>query len=406
MRLFVIENNLHDKLGHFFNLTLGLKLEAVRRGLAPRFYVHHDARRDVIRPLAARPVFRYRSADQPSTDPLRGPVEDLVTIGRSFARSSRRLSRDGVGGGDVVLVPTAQQNELYGTACWSSTVPAGQRPFLFFNFHWAGFLDPRTGQHNRLTPLYRFATEALVSIHGRERVVFTAPTDAMAKELEDVTGHRVHQFPLPYYYGFADSAAPRPEGAAVVPTVAMMGRSLGRKGTGLLPDLVRAMAAHPDRVRFSVQLTSEFADLRSGQDLRELCARDDVDIMRGTLTEAAYYERLSRADIVLLPYGRMEYATRPSGVFCEAVGLGKVTVVPSGTWMSEQMEAGLASGTTFDGDDVHAIADAVSRAAAILPELAASARTLAPAWRETHSAGTFLDRMIEQVGAADSVLGR
>lgn len=153
MRLFVIENNLQDKIGHFFNLSLGLKMEAERRGLETRFYVHRRARRDVTRPLGARPAFRYRSADQPSTHPVYGPVEDLLTIGRSFARSCRHVTSDGVGADDVVFVPTAQQNELYGIACWLSTLRPARRPFLFFNFHWAGFLDPLTGAHGFCAPV-------------------------------------------------------------------------------------------------------------------------------------------------------------------------------------------------------------------------------------------------------------
>ena len=398
MRLFVIENNLQDKIGHFFNLSLGLKMEAERRGVETRFYVHRGARRDVTRPLGARPAFRYRSADHPSTHPLYGPVEDLLAIGRSFARSCRHLTSDGVGADDVVFVPTAQQNELYGIACWISTLRPRRRPFLFFNFHWAGFLDPRTGTQNAWAPLYRFATEGLHSQSDQERVVFTAPTDVLAQQISDVTGHPVHRYPLPYTYAFADGKHPSERSGDQRPVVAMMGRSLPRKGTGILPDLVQAMAEQPSPVRFSVQLTEEFDDLRTRAELQALSARDDVDIVRGVLSEVEYYERLAGADIVLLPYGRAEYATRPSGVFCEAAGLGKVTVVPSGTWMAAQIAAGRAAGTLFDSDDVAAVADAISRAAAALPELLADARDRAPAWREEESASAYLDRMIEQVG--------
>jgi glycosyltransferase involved in cell wall biosynthesis len=403
VRLFVIENNLQDKIGHFFNLSLGLKTEAERRGVATRFYVHRGARRDVTRPLGARPAFRYRSADHPSTHPLYGPVEDLLEIGRSFARSCRHLTHDGVRADDVVFVPTAQQNELYGVACWLATLPPHRRPFLFFNFHWAGFLDPCTGAQNSWAPLYRFATEGLLSQSERERVVFTAPTDVLAQQVGEVTGHPVHRYPLPYSYAFADGARPSERSGDQRPVVAMMGRSLPRKGTGILPDLVRAMAEQPSRVRFSVQLTEEFDDLRTRADLQELAARDDVDIVRGVLSEVEYYERLAVADIVLLPYGRAEYATRPSGVFCEAAGLGKVAVVPSGTWMATQITAGRAAGTMFDTDDVEAVADAVNRAASSLPELLADARDRAPAWREEESASAYLDRMIEQVGTIATV---
>lgn len=399
----MIENNLQDKIGHFFNLSLGLKMEAERRGLETRFYVHRRARRDVTRPLGARPAFRYRSADQPSTHPVYGPVEDLLTIGRSFARSCRHVTSDGVGADDVVFVPTAQQNELYGIACWLSTLRPARRPFLFFNFHWAGFLDPLTGAQNPWAPLYRVATEGLHSQSIPGRVVFTAPTDVLAEQLHDVTGHPVQRYPLPYYYAFADPGRAPERAGDERPVVAMMGRSLLRKGTGVLPDLVRAMAEQPSRVRFSVQLTEEFDDLRTRREVQELSARDDVDVVRGALSEVAYYERLAGADIVLLPYGRAEYATRPSGVFCEAAGLGKVTVVPSGTWMADQIAAGRAAGTMFDSDDVEAIADAVGRAAASLPELLADAGDRAPAWREEESASAYLDRMIEQVGTIATV---
>jgi glycosyltransferase involved in cell wall biosynthesis len=122
-----------------------------------------------------------------------------------------------------------------------------------------------------------------------------------------------------------------------------------------LGDIVRRVSAAAAGVTFvvnptllppetRVSLKSEFPSL--------------VQVLPGELTADDYFAQLSRCTVVLLAYEPQAYTSGASGVFVEAAGLGKPVVVPSGTWMAQQIEAGFAVGMTFEESS----ADSVTKA--------------------------------------------
>src|SRR6185369_9537754 len=61
-----------------------------------------------------------------------------------------------------------------------------------------------------------------------------------------------------------------------------------------------------------------------------------VQLVREPVDSKRYYEILSMADIVVLPYRERNYRARTSGVLVEALAAGKPVVVTKGTWLEEQ----------------------------------------------------------------------
>jgi len=125
----------------------------------------------------------------------------------------------------------------------------------------------------------------------------------------------------------------------------------------------------------------------------------------GPLDQTTYRSFFARCDIVLLPYEIIPYKKRASGIFVEATLLGRPVVVPTGTWMSDQVTAGAAAGEVFDGDDPTAIAAALMRAVDRLPGLAALAKRQAPDWHKTMTLDVFLDWLQGEIGRRESVAG-
>jgi hypothetical protein len=69
------------------------------------------------------------------------------------------------------------------------------------------------------------------------------------------------------------------------------------------------------------------------------CYSQGVELVYGPLDRTAYQNLIARTDLMLLPYSAKNYAARSSGVFAEALAAGIPTVVTSGTWMSNLLEA-------------------------------------------------------------------
>lgn len=99
--------------------------------------------------------------------------------------------------------------------------------------------------------------------------------------------------------------------------------ALRASGSGLLRFLMaaRAHSAPPEM--------AERLDALTGPDL---------EIEGRNLDEGAFVELLARGDIVVIPYKAHAFANRPSGMFIDAVLLGRPVVVIEGTWLAESVE--------------------------------------------------------------------
>jgi len=109
-----------------------------------------------------------------------------------------------------------------------------------------------------------------------------------------------------------------------------------------------------------------------------------------------YWTLLSDADLVLLPYDRVAYGPRSSGILAESLALGVPALVPAGCWM-EHAGAMFPAGSprTMVMTNIEDAPEAVRRALLVLPELTEAARTGRDEWRRAHSSGTLLERLLE-----------
>lgn len=56
------------------------------------------------------------------------------------------------------------------------------------------------------------------------------------------------------------------------------------------------------------------------------------------LPRKEYLQFLKRSDVIILPYEAEKYRYRSSGIFMEGISLGKLTLVPDGCWMADELK--------------------------------------------------------------------
>ncbi|WP_376967229.1 hypothetical protein ABNQ39_35575 (plasmid) [Azospirillum sp. A26] len=114
------------------------------------------------------------------------------------------------------------------------------------------------------------------------------------------------------------------------------------KGFHLIPAAIdRLDRDHvaPGLLRFQLQsyvpqARPELKILQALEHLRSM-SRSAVRTLPRPLSVPEYNQLLDRSDFVLIPYTRLNYTARSSGIFTEALAAGKPVIVPAGTWMSE-----------------------------------------------------------------------
>jgi len=224
----------------------------------------------------------------------------------------------------------------------------------------------------------------------RRRLLLGAHAQGLCDELTARLGTPVLVTPMSELV--EDMAAPRagPRPVGRPPRVAVLGGSRPEKGSHLLPEIVAARR-RCCQVGFVVHLVNEQMPAEAFARLLRLAGEPGVETAVGALDRSAYLSLLAAADLALFPYERSAYRQRSSGVFSEVVAAGLPAVVPSGTWLAQQVTSGTAAGVVYEGESADQIAAAIANCVVHLETLSERARQLAPEWRRTQTMTAFFD---------------
>lgn len=374
--VYVLEANLRNSLGHFLNNTTGLAKALSAANCPTKIFANVDAADEAVRELEAKRLFRNTSMSGDPENP-NDLIAAMESLGEQFFEDFCKLGN--IPENAVLFVPTTAESQIYGMACFLNQrqVPATVK--VIFNFHWetVSESDARAAAFKRAFAHLRMAL-------APSQILLSAHTPGVAAAMETVTGGLpVEVLPMPQYYGEQKPAAPA--GNTRKPILTVLGRSLPRKGSGAILDLVYKLRSRCPSLRFKIQSTST-------KGLAKWKARftPRVTLFSGGLSMRQYLANLNTADIFLLPYSTEDYADRTSGVFAECAAMGRVAIVPANTWLARQIEAGRAAGVVFDSTQADAIENAVIRAVQEIDTLKEKAYKTADYWWENVSAAAYV----------------
>ncbi|MEQ8651434.1 MAG: hypothetical protein RIC87_03115 [Kiloniellales bacterium] len=148
---------------------------------------------------------------------------------------------------------------------------------------------------------------------------------------------QIHQFPYlaASLAGRVSSGGHRSLSKRTI-TFGTLGASTPNRGSDLFPSLVHHFAAD-DRVNWVLQLDRRYVESLGSDQVQFL----EQSVRNGTcewheerLSVTDYYDALKRMDVIILPY-RNRYSVSGSGVFYEAIQLGRFLIVPKQTFMGK-----------------------------------------------------------------------
>jgi len=382
LRLLVLENNLRERLGHFLNSTIGLTEEAKRSGRfsSTHVFCNKRAKKEIIQLTGATPTFDDVSWKKHWR---LGARQSMECYGARFSSNCQRIVNPGPD--DILMVPTALENQVYGLALLLESLPESGRPQVVLNFHMDDLLlDPIRARATQ------YAFERLANACSKPAII-SAPTPEFVDALDQVSGRlKATLFPMPQNYG--EPAGDKEIIETCNPaTIAILGRPLSRKGsTNVVKVIRRVLKAAPD-TRFLIQATARVPSQLL------LVASSRVTVLFGGLSPQEYEANMNSANIVLLPYSIDAYKDRTSGVFADGAAHGKIAIVPSGTWMARQIRNELAAGVIYDDGSTRCISQAVLQAIDKAEHLQASAQDRSDYWWNHQSAATYIKQLLSML---------
>jgi glycosyltransferase involved in cell wall biosynthesis len=391
MRVHIFDPQLNLADGHYAAYDAAVTAELTRRGVPTCVYGSARQVSSISSRMQAEPVFSRGIFDEVATDPVTWALENFVQLGKEFHFDLTRLGPDRFTSDDLAFFPNIIQYQISGIADWIAELAPERRPAIILKPSYLTYAMPylqRRPNKEMIPLLYRFSMRQLVSAHPRTWIC--SDTEEMVKQFGTLAGIPIHLLPMPLVI---DQQSPEPNTPSRT-CVAYLGHASMLKGFHLLPEIVRRVLAAEEAPHFVIQAYGE-AQLCS--DFERAVADvppDKLTLVRGTVDAGAYRRLLHMADIVLLPYASEFYGWASSGIFAEAMSLGKVAVATQGTWPAQQLEKFRGGGVVFKTLNAESVAGAVRDAVRMLPQLRERAVQAAPAWRKHHCAASLADKLL------------
>jgi glycosyltransferase involved in cell wall biosynthesis len=230
------------------------------------------------------------------------------------------------------------------------------------------------------------------------KVVFAGDSHITCAEYEALTGVPFQVFPSPGAGLVARSSGP--VDVNDIPRIVFLGVSVIDKGIDILQQAVLQMLQEDPQLkaRFIIQWSTRTIDY-SGRPVEispMLRNSPQVELLEQTLDDSSYRNYLETADIMVLPYRRLEYFNKISGVAVEAALAGVPMVVTERTWLSWAMDE-YGVGVKVKDGSVEDLKNKLGYAIAHWKELKAEAAARKDHALELNSSERYLHKMWTQI---------
>jgi glycosyltransferase involved in cell wall biosynthesis len=257
--------------------------------------------------------------------------------------------------------------------------------------HFTAQSDPHGPAEMR--PFYADAFRRIEQSEARERMIVLADSQELVDEYRDLNDRLdYHVAPIPHVPPWNSATRERSGNL----NIGYLGEARENKGFHLLPYVVRRVSHRASAVHFHIH---SFCHAPQSAFYRQSIAGlrgPHVTLYPDSLDDEEYVQFLDSLDVVLLPYTLQHYHSQTSGVFAEAMALGKSVIVPRGSWMARQLD-NYGGGAAFNPDDAEDLARQVLAFIDGGVESEAAAER-AKRWTQFHNPTNFLSLIFASTG--------
>ena len=397
----LVDSELRDYRGHYFNYIKSIYLATCARRLQFKALGSRDCVPELRDAFDIEPVFQplpsgSRTIPKPVMvlwKPLEGNwffYKDIIAAKTGFLNQQW-----------VVLATTADHSQLFAWALWLRRFPPGLAPRLVPMLRF-GYFKPQY-QHWRTSVVWlRMALLILEKASSRTTTYLATDSENLAREYRLLTRLPVTVLPIPHTNHYCTELEGGSRGSLrrSINMVSLGGARI-HKGFGLLATAIKQLHENGQLARLSFTLQC-YRQPGRGQAVLDYIAMlkelnsSSIRLVEQSLSEDEYYQLLSEADVVLVPYSRNHYYANTSGPFTEALAMGKPVVVTQGTWMSDQLER-FGAGVTFRDQDIDDLARAICEVRDNYPRLVEQAMARREHWVAYHNPDNFINELLKLV---------
>ncbi len=174
----------------------------------------------------------------------------------------------------------------------------------------------------------------------KNNIYFITDSDNLKSEYEKISRFKINLLPIPHTLHLSKKKCKDDINNLVVTS---LGPPRIQKGFTQIEKLIKNYLINKDefdkKIEFHLQCNS-IQDKSTYDSVKSLKELNDSRIIlyEKSLSEEDYFNLLRKSNIILIPYSRLSYSVQTSGIFTEAMGFGKLTIINKDTWMSQQLK--------------------------------------------------------------------
>ena len=392
-RLIVSDPSLRGFSGHYYEYARAVGSAATRLGIESALFGNNAFTRTSSTEIV--PHFRLQTYDLIDSR-LPTPIRILLSA-RVHSKDIKRLLREhSLGNSDLVLMPTVSIPVLFGL-------------LLAFGFAFRRGNSPIIAVVLRDTmKIHRPAVKTLTSLffklakftRAANWLKICVDTDELRDEYSTITSFPISVLPIPIERETIEQFDIPSSNDKL--TISMLGDARLGKGIDLIPDLVEEMLAqYPNQLKFIIQTSTPVVGADS--DLLETTLvrlnqlkqeHAELVLLPEPLTTQEYFSTIAQSDIMLHPYRAESYRYQSSGMFAEAMALGKVVIVPGNTWMSSELEKASGGGAIFEAGEADSLSAATRTVIDNIETYRHQAHAAQVNWKATHNSDAVVAELI------------
>lgn len=398
--------------GHNFSYTRAVQNALAAKGFATDVLTNKSLPEELAQSAGYQPTFTYGAYDFPPPARIDRVVKHIHSQSDVYVAELQNFFKDKLSDYDAVFCHTIGDFELIGWNEFLARTPQFNAHLMLLLRTTPGFARMnflKRGFH----PYHRVRSYYTNKIYGKLKNRFTLLTDSesLTNDYQSVYRHRIVTLPIPINKYFLEQPDKNDTSLAEFKNrynlsgdsgvrIGYMGDAREVKGFYLLPEMVKAVLEKTDNVSFAFQCPKPMGGEmpRGVMEMNEIAerAKSRVTLVSERLSETDYANMFRCLDAVLIPYPSPVYREATSGIFAEAVALGKPTIVTENSWMARELEK-FGGGLKIKPDDSRDLTDKTLGLLENYEQLAKKARDFSVAWRAFHNSHTLADMLIAEI---------
>ena len=398
-RAFLLQNGLRARSSHFLQESGGWVLNLEEAGLTPVLHANVAFDGDTVAGRAVERSFHVVPDSSAEAPPLIRRLRTFLEGSAQFSRDCSALENAAPGPGDLIVIPYATDVEMMGLARWLTRRKAAgmELPFVTALIHRPDYDWQWNREESRLTgdlTTFAYGCHSLRQVCGAARLALMTTNQPLARVLEGAIG-------LPFVAGCAPiHHRPLPPRTAPRWDFVFLGQMRPEKGSRSLARIVAGYLEAQPQARIAIQCDSPREPGEYLHGYADIAHDPRIDWRMGAQNDAGFADMLEGTACVLLPVEPTRYQLRISGVFSEALGMGRPVVVSGPTWMTEMLGSGHGAGIGVANTTPEVFIRALLRIRERREEFLRRAGEQSLRWRQTQSLARLVALIRERMTVA------